>query len=246
MSVIVMGDQGVGKTTLMLELAKSNRGNVQVISPNLEDLERQLVFGDQVKPTDSIDKIPMQLKVNLLGHIKQIDVDWIDTPGEVWRVEDSQWRKSHPQEWHDIVNSIHNAQFLMIVMAPYREYLKDDLLAADGLSKKDVRFRKRSQWKHRFREWINFLEDNAQAYQHILICLNMADLFCNTNNISTALQQQRSFNWIEYRANILPIFGFVKDSIEQFEANRILKTQLFITTYKSRILLELPWLYIGS
>ena len=246
MSVIVMGDQGVGKTTLMLELAKSNRGNVQVISPNREDLERQFTLGTRVKPTDSISKIPMQLRVNLSGHIKQIDVDWIDTPGEVWRVENSQWRENHPQEWHDILKSIHNAEFLMIVMAPYRECLKDDLLAADGLSKKDVRFRKRSQWKNRFREWMNFLEDNAQTYQYILICLNMADLFCNTNHISAALQQQESINWIEHRTNILPIFGFVKDLIEQFEENRILKNQFFITTYKTRFLLELPWLYIGS
>lgn len=241
-----MGDQGVGKTTLMLELVKSNRGNVQVISPNREDLERQFTLGDQVKPTDSINKIPMQLRVNLSGHIKQIDVDLIDTPGEVWRVENSQWRENHPQEWRDILKSIQNAQFLMIVMAPYRECLKDDLLIADGLSKKDVRFRKQSQWKNRFREWINFLEDNAQTDQYILICLNMADLFCNAKHVSAVLQKQESFNWIEHRANILPIFDFVRDLIEQFEKNRILKNQFFITTYKTRLLLELPWLYIGS
>ena len=53
MSVIVMGDQAVGKTTLMLDLAKSNRGDIQVIKPSYDYLGR-FTLNDQVMPTDSI------------------------------------------------------------------------------------------------------------------------------------------------------------------------------------------------
>ena len=117
MSVIVMGDQAVGKTTLMLELAKSNRGDVQVIKPSYEDLER-FTIGGQVMPTDSINSITMQLLVNLSGNFKEIKVDWIDSPGEAWRAEDSRCRKANPLDWNFLSSCLDNANFLLIVMGP--------------------------------------------------------------------------------------------------------------------------------
>lgn len=245
MSVIVMGDQAVGKTTLMLELAKSNRGNVQVIDPSYDDLEQFTIDG-QVMPTDSINNIPMELRVNLSGNIKEIKVNLIDSPGEAWRAEDSRWRKAHPQDWSFLLTTLHNAKFLMIVMAPYRELLKENLVGNDGLNIQDIRFRKQTQWKNRFQEWINFLENNARNNQYVIFCLNMADLFCNVQQISEVLQREKSINWIQHKTNVLPIFDNVRELIYRFEQNRIVKTQVFITTYKARPLLELPWLYIGT
>lgn len=245
MSVIVMGDQAVGKTTLMLELAKSNRGDVQVIEPSYEDLER-FTIGGQVMPTDSINSITMQLLVNLSGKFKEIKVDWIDSPGEAWRAEDSRWRKANPQDWNFLSTSLHNAKFLMIVMAPYRELLNENLVGNDGLSIQDIRFRKQTQWKNRFQEWINFLENNARNNQYVIFCLNMADLFCDVQQISDTLQQEKSVNWIKHKINVLHIFDNVRELIYRFEKNRIVKTQVFITTCKARPLLELPWLYIGT
>ncbi len=245
MSVIVMGDQAVGKTTLMLELAKSNRGDVQVIKPSYEDLER-FTIGGQVMPTDSINSITMQLLVNLSGNFKEIKVDWIDSPGEAWRAEDSRWRKANPRDWNFLSTSLHNAKFLMIVMAPYRELLNENLVGNDRLSIQDIRFRKKTQWKNRFQEWIYFLEKNARNNQYVIFCLNMADLFCDVQQISDALQQEKSINWIKHKINVLPIFDNVRELIYRFEKNRIVKTQVFITTCKARRLLELPWLYIGT
>ncbi|MGK7896050.1 MAG: hypothetical protein AB4372_21170 [Xenococcus sp. (in: cyanobacteria)] len=245
MSVIIMGDQAVGKTTLILELAKSNRGNVQVIKPSYKDLEK-FTIGGQVKPTDSINSITMQLRVNLSGNIKDVKVDWIDTPGEAWRAEDSRWRKANPADWNLLSTNLRSAKFLMIVMAPYRELLNENLVRNDGLNMEDIRFRKQTQWKNRFQEWINFLENNAKNNQYVVFCLNMADLFCNVQQISDALQQEKSINWMQHKIDVLPIFDNVRDLINRFEKNRILKTQVFITTYKIRPLLELPWLYIGT
>lgn len=51
---------------------------------------------------------------------------------------------------------------------------------------------------------------------------------------------------MQHKIDVLPIFDNVRDLINRFEKNRILKTQVFITTYKIRPLLELPWLYIGT
>lgn len=245
MSVIVMGDQAVGKTTLMLELAKSNRGDVQVIKPSYEDLER-FTIGGQVMPTDSINSITMQLLVNLSGKFKEIKVDWIDSPGEAWRAEDSRWRKANPQDWNFLSTSLHDAKFLMIVMAPYRELLNENLVGNDRLSIQDIRFRKKTQWKNRFQEWIYFLEKNARNNQYVIFCLNMADLFCDVQQISDALQREKSINWMQHKINVLTIFDNVRELIYRFEKNRIVKTQVFITTYKARPLLELPWLYMGT
>ena len=74
----------------------------------------------------------------------------------------------------------------------------------------------------------------------------MADLFSDVQQISDALQREQSINWIQHKINVLPIFDNVRELIYRFEKNRIVKTQVFITTYKARRLLELPWLYMGT
>ena len=245
MSVIVIGDQAVGKTTLMLELAKSNRGKVQVISPSLDDLENKYTLNGFIKPTQGFSNQPMELKVNLGSNSRLIKVNWVDSAGEFWR-SDSPLRHNQPQQWNWIRESLHNAQNVMWIIAPYRSLLQQNLLAQDGLSKTDPRFRNLNQWKIYFEQCIKFLNEQTTMNQCLLICLNMADLFCDTQKIGMILEQQNRLDWLKHKQNILPIFNHVKHLISYYDNNRLVKSQLFLTTYKNRNLLELPWRYIAS
>ncbi len=253
MSVIVIGDQGVGKTTLMLELAKYKNGNVQVISPSIAYLKTKFTNNGNIVPTDNTYNTNLQLKVNLFGYLKEFNVNWIDTAGEAWR-PNSIWQKQNHNDWKDTLESLENAKVLMIVMAPPRQMLKEELLAIvaekDNFNKRDSRFRNLQQWKNRFQEWFDFLEKHCQKTDHILFCLNMADLFCDVvtecefYKNSSALQK---IKWHKHKEHVLQEFFIeVAELIDTFDMDRRIPIQLFVTTYYNRFLLELPWIYIGT
>ncbi|MDZ8025039.1 MAG: ATP-binding protein [Nostoc sp. DedQUE11] len=253
MSVIVIGDQGVGKTTLMLELAKSKNGNVQVISPSITDLQKKFTNNGNIIPTDNTYNTNLQVKVNLFGYFKEFNVNWIDTAGEAWR-PNSIWQTQNHNDWKDTLESLENAKVLMIILAPHRQMLEEELVelvaGKTNFNKKDTRFRSRQQWKNRFQEWFDFLEKHCQKTDHILFCLNMADLFCDVVRECELYQKNstlQKIKWYEHKERILQqSFVEVAELIDTFDMKRRIPVQLFVTTYYKRILLELPWIYIGT
>lgn len=247
MSILVVGDQGVGKTTLMLELAKLQGGMVQVISPSLADLTAKFTLANQVKPTSDVENTPLQIQVMLQGVSKQFTVNWIDAPGEVWR-PDSPFISNRPTDWQMIESQLKTTQAMIVIMAPYRELLKDHLLQqAGGILKTDIRFRTLTQWKRRLREWLIFLHQNCAHTHSIVFCLNFADLFCNVNSVSQTLAESLKQGWFEYKGWMLQqYFSEVMPLINQYDATRSLPCQLFITTHCNRTMLEAPWLYLGT
>ncbi|NES18477.1 MAG: hypothetical protein F6K41_06015 [Symploca sp. SIO3E6] len=251
MSIVVIGDQGVGKTTLMLELARPSNGNVQVSYPSFAQLKNDFMINNQIVPTDNVYNTALKVKVNLPSYFKEFDVNWVDTAGEAWKPY-SQWQIDHPSEWADTLESLRTSQGLMLIMAPHRSLLREDLLekSPEQIAINDSRFRTKKQWQERFKEWIAFFELNCSKVNQILICLNMADLFCDIDTTATNLKQDylySNFKWYNYKEKILlNFFSDVIDIIDKYDYNRHLPIQLFVTTYRNRTLLEIPWIYLGG
>lgn len=246
MSVIVMGDQAVGKSTMMIELARHYLGSVRVLSPFFEDIEREHIRAGNILPTDDIKNTIMEMEVRLpQGYTRQFKVNWIDTPGEAWRVREPM----KPNKWSSIIlTSLREARFLIIMMAPYREIIREELLALDNLTIYDQRFRTQTQWVNRLEEWLSFLRDNRQYGQRILICLNMADLFLTLDELQKFLQQFDRLRWDDYRNYMLNTRFFmpIQQTMRDYDMKYLLPTQLFMTTKTNIFSLELPWLYIAS
>lgn len=231
----------------MLELAQFNGGRVQVLSPSFGDLKDKFTVNDQILPTQGVSETHLEVKVNLQGFSKQFSVDWIDATGEAWR-PNSLWIRDNPHDWSSLVSTLQSAQAVMVLIAPHQKHLKENLLVQAGnISGKDERFRTPIQWKNRFKEWLLFLHDKCRHTRQVVICLNMADLFCNIEQHSQSLDSLLRRGWYEYKEDTLQnYFPEVIDWIDQYDRSRPIPSQLFITTSKNRTMLEAPWLYLGT
>jgi hypothetical protein len=247
MSVLVVGDQGVGKTTLILELARVSGAAVEVVSPAFSELQTRFTASNVILPTKVIDITELEFRVNLQGITKSFKVNWIDAPGEVWR-PNSPWIKTYPSEWQSLEENLKTARAIVIILAPHRERLQNSLLSqAGGITRQDPRFRTRQQWQLRFKEWLIFLYDNCRDTNLIVFCLNFADLFTPISSYSQELSQQIKDGWFKYKQWIIQKhFSEIIEFIDRFDSHRAIPCQLFITTYLNRPLLEAPWLYLGT
>jgi len=96
LGVIYIGDRNTGKTHLVLELANPKGNYVKVTYPDYQYLRGfflDLELGSP-KPTGSIAPEAIfeqyiEVNVTLPTGEKMIALDWLDTPGEIWRK--SQW-----------------------------------------------------------------------------------------------------------------------------------------------------------
>ncbi|MEK0195234.1 hypothetical protein WME70_28010, partial [Microcoleus anatoxicus PTRS1] len=89
MGVIYIGDRETGKTSLVLELVNPKNNYVKVINDDYETLKKNLYDESlgRTKATDAMQAIyqrQLQIQVQLVT-LKQITLDWLDTPGEIWR-----------------------------------------------------------------------------------------------------------------------------------------------------------------
>ena len=88
MGVVYIGHRAVGKTHLAVELANPQGQYVKVslLNQNYENLKANLLNQDgTAKPTKTIDKRPLKVEVYLPTGWSPIPVDWIDSPGEMFR-----------------------------------------------------------------------------------------------------------------------------------------------------------------
>jgi hypothetical protein len=244
LGVIYIGDRYVGKTHLVLELANPSYEYVKVLSPEYQVLKSLLWDAEknEPKPTDAdsptrSQSIEIQVKLPVP---KQILVEWIDTPGEIWR---SSWQQNNQNAWKQFVGSLTESTGIIVVLPPYREMI--------GHGQDADLFLTQKQWCNRFERWTEFLAVNFPNLKHLLLCMNKADLFCNYQQESTKLKYNlrgSAMNWNQRNSYISQrYFSLTKPYLEQIiDKNPSLAIRFFITTIYDRSLLELPWLYLGS
>lgn len=226
MSVTVIGDRGVGKTTMVHELNESS---------NKERVTVQDGPDGTVGPTEELGVRTLKMVVDL-PVIRQIQIQWVDTPGEAFT--NRNWRNDHASAWEDIKQKMSQSRYLLLLLPPHQSLkLEDDYPTVEV-------------WTRRVTEWLKFFNQECKKVKHILICLHKADLFCNNieaeGNTWNYKKSNFAFhNYSEYVFNAY--FKGVEEEIRQYQAqNRGQLISFFLTTIKNRALLELPWIYIGS
>ena len=246
MSVIYIGDRAVGKTELAKKLTSRQYEYVQVTNLTEDDLEVIPSIYDPATqstvPTRTIDSRVLQMKVRLNRPVS-FDVDWTDTPGEMWS---SQWKSDHVAEWQKFLNDARNSQAILLLLPPYRNIkgLKTDLIDQDILITK-------TQWCNRFERWVEFFTQHCPKAEQIALCLNKADLFCQIEAEARELiydPSGRGKDWVDrHRYVYRKYFQPLSSKIEKINSQRSgLAIRCFITTIYNRTLLELPWLYLAS
>jgi hypothetical protein len=240
MGVVYIGDRFTGKTHLAMELANPRYESVMVSSPAnyYEELQSLLLNESGVmRPTDAsiaTDFRNLEVKVKL-NRWKTLQVDWVDTPGEVWR---KSWQTDNTDEWHRFLQVVKQSEGIVLLLPPYR-----NILPQTGIDR--LEFMTRMQWCNRFKLWANFFTKECSHVQRIAICLNKADLFCDVEQESVTLGRK---NWHERHAYVCQKFlAPMRPQIESLE-RQMTRTSIacFITSIHQRQLLELPWLYLGT
>lgn len=123
MGVVYIGDREVGKTHLAMELANPKNEYVKVNYPDYGVLKSRLYVEEEgrTRATGSDRAIHdeyLEIEVQLPTSSKQITLDWLDTPGEIWR---KQWQTDQPDEWKRFLESIRASEGIILVVSPYRE-----------------------------------------------------------------------------------------------------------------------------
>ncbi len=238
--VIYIGDRHVGKTHLAIKLAATSSAQfVQVLNFTEQDLKDKPDIYDRAtnntSPTNNIEGRQLQLKVNLPAPVI-VNVDWIDTPGEMWR---TYWQKVNTDTWQNFLVSAANAKGIMVILPPHQGLVNsEDFITA-------------KQWCNRFDLWVDFFTEHCRSAEDIVFCINKADLFC-TNLVQEAqklaYKNHGGMSWIERNRYIVDkYFAPVKTKIEKINSIKSGSTvRCFITSINNRYLLELPWIYLAT
>ncbi len=249
MSVIVIGNRQVGKTSMVVALAKGTE-NVEVIRPDPQSLiaEKSNPKTGEIAGTDRKQEKSLLLRVALpsqpLGG-REVQVHWIDTPGEAW--SKPEWKKNNLEKWQDLIEAVSQSRAVLLLLPPYiyrsRPQNSEEQREPEELDPET--------WKAQLKDWLAFLRKYCPRVQHILISIHKADLFCY--NLEDEAEDWRydpfnQFRWLDYDNHVRnTYFGLADDIIRQHNTQPpYLSPQFFITTIKSPTLLELPWVYLGS
>lgn len=248
MGVIYIGDRAVGKTHLAMELANARSNHVSAQVANFDyDRLRALLGYDELteeikEPTLELTDRYLDVEVKLPTGTKKVQVDWIDTPGEIWR---QSWQKNNPKGWQEFLKLITNSEGILLVLPPYRE-----LVLPEQADPED--FMTQKQWCNRFDRWIEFFRHDCPKVRHLLLCLNKADLFCGDLDREAEqlayVPNQSRMNWQQrdqyvFQRYFRPIQAQIQDLNRSIQG---LSVRCFITSTRHRDLLELPWIYLGS
>jgi hypothetical protein len=246
LGVVYIGDRSTGKTHLAMELANPKAEYVKVESLDYENLKIQLFDSNQsgTRATDA-EQVTyeryLDIQVRLPIGNRQVIVDWIDTPGEVWR---KSWQTDNQKEWNQLLDTIRKSEGILLIIPPHRGLnLKPDVALDE--------FMTQQQWCNRFERWVDFFRQDCPKVRHIVICLNKADLFCDLQTEGLRLRYQPNgsqMNWQQRHNYVFQrYFRPVQSQIEKINTSISgLSVRCFITSIHNRSLLELPWIYLGS
>lgn len=244
MSVVVIGDRKVGKTSMVVNLHDPGTEHVRVVS-NLSkyyDPETKEIAGTRSKQEE-----PLAINVRLPSGEKQIQVRWVDTPGEAW--DDPAWRKTNASAWKDIEQEVSQSQGILLLLPPHRTMVQpehlDENTDLDSLPLSEA-------WTRNLEEWLMFFEKSCHHVQHILVAIHKADLFCDVHAEAQKWHYHptRGPLWFDYNTYIRKTYfssSKVSSLIRAYSAQKSgTNLRFFVTTIKDSSLLELPWVYLGA
>ncbi|HBE20772.1 MAG TPA: hypothetical protein DEG17_01045 [Cyanobacteria bacterium UBA11149] len=242
MSVVVIGDRQVGKTSMVVSLHNPGTKHVKVLT----NLSKYYNLGTgEITFTRQKEEETLVINVDLPAGERQIQVRWIDTPGEVW--EDKEWRNTHAEAWQDIRKEVSQSQGILLLLPPHRSMIQSHLL--DGETTPD-NFPRPDAWVNNLESWLQFFRQNCVRVPHILISIHKADLFCHPDAEEKNWRYNPSKNplWFEYNNYIRRTYFSKADNIirEYNAQSNGTALRFFITTTKNLSLLEIPWVYLGA
>ncbi|MBD2775238.1 GTPase domain-containing protein [Iningainema tapete] len=245
MSVVVIGDRGIGKTSMVVALAKSATKHVKVVS-NPEIIARRFnVEENRIAGTAQMTQETLLINIDLPSGQRQIQVLWIDTPGEAF--SNREWQTNNPTAWRDIKQQISQSAGVILLLPPHRDLIQPNRLD-ERTDTNDLPINQ--AWVNRLEHWLNFFSENCTNYQHILVCIHRADTFCDIEYEGKKWRYDNSRNSLLYEYNnyiFKTYFTAANDLIRQYNSRHYPSNlQFFITTTDHPSLLELPWIYLGS
>ena len=242
MGVIYIGDRFAGKTHLAMELANPQNEYVKVAYPEYEFL-KSILYNPQLKRTAmtmEINDRELEIQVRLPSGHKSLEIQWVDTPGEIWR---KYRQKANPVEWNDFLTEARKSEGIILIVEPYRDILRSEVERKEFITRK--------QWCNRFARWVDFFRNECSSARRLAICLNKADLFGDVEEEARRLGYSISgtgMDWQQRHTYVLKrYFKPVEAQLEQLNrSNYNLSVSCFITSIYQRKLLELPWIYLGT
>lgn len=246
MSIIVIGERGVGKTSMVVALAKNSKKNLSIEDAEALAARRSNIETGEIAGTSKMTTENLQINLELPGGGRQINVLWMDTPGEAF--SNSDWKQQYPAAWKDIEQQIKESQGIILLLPPHRDLVDPNRI--DSRTPKDE-LPSFQAWRNSLESWLKFFENNCGQVKHIAICLHRADTFCDVQAEGKKWCYQNSANgfWFRYDTHIRnSYFATVKDLICNYNSqsqSRVIP-QLFITSTDQPSLLELPWIYLGT
>ncbi|MEH1798987.1 MAG: hypothetical protein V7L13_07415 [Nostoc sp.] len=252
MSIVIVGDRAVGKTSTLLALANpSERQYVQVIDPNYENLSENYInpeTGD-TPPTRAVEQLPLLINVDLPGGQKQIRAVWMDTPGEYW--ENKDWQTQNPSAWRGIKETLNQNLGVILLLPPHRDMVQPSLLNSvditTSINKDDLMTP--TAWVNRLAKWLDLFNQDCSQVEHLIICLHKADLFCSNIALTGKQFQYKPGGgtpFYQFNKNVREMyFTAAEKVIHNYHSRGGKPIQFFVTSTKSRSLLELPWLYLS-
>ncbi|BAY99815.1 hypothetical protein NIES37_37980 [Tolypothrix tenuis PCC 7101] len=244
MGVVYIGDRSTGKTHLAMELANPKNEYIKIVNQDYDFLKSNLRFDEfsgKIAQTEVIIDRYLDIQVRLPTGNKQVIVDWIDTPGEVWR---KSWQTDNQNEWNRFLDTIRQSEGILLILPPHRGLNFQAGVDVD-------QFLTQQQWCNRFDRWVDFFRQDCPKARHIVICLNKADMFCNLREEASKLAYNPnggSMNWQQrHLYSLQRYFRPIQSQLEQINKSISgLSIRCFITSIYNRSLLELPWIYLGS
>jgi GTPase SAR1 family protein len=248
MGIIFIGDRSVGKSTLALNLASPMAERVRVTNATDNDIE-MLSNGTKLLPT-GIDGIKdpkiLKMSVRLLAPVK-LQVQLVDTAGEINRIE---WQQNpnNTEAWREFKQIAQKSKAVVVVLPPYREIgnrITDQQIIQEHNIPTEI------QWCKRFDRWVSFFLNYCPNVDHVVLCINKADLFCDLESEARKLAYKPNgltMDWVD-RHNYITnkYFSPIMPAIANINRNRRgLLVRCFITSINNRTLLELPWIHLAS
>ncbi|MFE4105949.1 hypothetical protein [Almyronema epifaneia] len=255
MSVVLLGDREVGKTSIVAALAEyslEKDSKVKIVSPEPKSLLADL-RPETGKGAGTANKSEKELTIQVLrptGALKQVNLVWIDLPGEFFQ-EHSSRRENGGEDWREIQTRIEKSKYVILLIPPHRGMVTTASLenTTEALRPEKV-LPNEEQWHKRLYAWFDFLNLHCSRASRILICIHKADLFCDLDRVSSDWAyvpgQISTDFWRRYHEFSKSFLRSMRQRVKAYsQTDAGTNTNFFITSIVHRELLALPWLYIG-